>query len=172
MSKVAAPDQANVEDRLQKLEVAHRRLKRLGTVLVFIISALFLMGQAAPKRTIEAEEIVLRDSSGNRRAMLYMRPGGASLAFLDANGTGRAAIGVFESGPSLVMSDQSGKQRILLTSDSRNFLDDIAFWDSNGELRIMLGHGNEGTSLALYDKQGSPLWIAPSEKSGKRSSDR
>ena len=57
--------------RLDRLERENRRLKRIGALVVVVISGVFMMGQALPKnRIVEAEKFVLKDTGGKVRAIL------------------------------------------------------------------------------------------------------
>jgi hypothetical protein len=61
-----------MQDRLLKLEKQSRRLKQLGAVALIGVTLLVAMGQAPAKKTVEANEFILRDDSGNIRARLFM----------------------------------------------------------------------------------------------------
>ncbi len=59
--------------RLDRVERENRRLKRAGIVAVAVIAAVVLMGQATGSKVakvVEAERFVVRDASGNTRAVL------------------------------------------------------------------------------------------------------
>jgi hypothetical protein len=61
-----------LQDRLLKLEKQNRRLKQLGVAALIGVAALVVMGQAPSKKTIEANEFILRDDGGNVRARLFV----------------------------------------------------------------------------------------------------
>jgi hypothetical protein len=83
-----------VLDRLENLERQNRRLKRAGTLALFVLAALALMGQAAPKtKTLETQQLVLRDSNGKLRA----------------------AFGAYQDGPRLVLTGDDERPRIDVT---------------------------------------------------------
>jgi hypothetical protein len=62
-----------IRGRLVRLEKQNRRVKQHGVAALIVAASLFLMGQAPSKKTIEANEFILRDASGNVRAKLAMR---------------------------------------------------------------------------------------------------
>jgi hypothetical protein len=59
-------------DRLARLEKQNRRFKLLVVATLVGVTLLLVMGQASPKKTVEANEFILRDDSGNIRARLFM----------------------------------------------------------------------------------------------------
>jgi hypothetical protein len=59
-------------DRLARLEKQNRRFKLLAVATLVGVTLLLVMGQASPKKTVEANEFILRDDSGNIRARLFM----------------------------------------------------------------------------------------------------
>lgn len=64
--------------RLELVERRYRRLRAMGGVCVLLLACGLLMGQATPRRTIEAEEVVIRDINGNVRIRIghQLRPDG------------------------------------------------------------------------------------------------
>src|SRR5262245_59902063 len=65
----------SLTSRLQKVERDNRRMKLAGCLTGLIAAALLLMGQARPgHKQLEAQELVLRDSSGRIRALLTASP--------------------------------------------------------------------------------------------------
>ncbi len=59
-----------IRERLIKLEGQNRRLKQMGAVALVVAASLLVMAQASPFKTVEANEFILRDNSGNVRARL------------------------------------------------------------------------------------------------------
>jgi hypothetical protein len=93
-----------LQDRLLKLEIQNRRFKQLSAASLIGVTLLLTLGQAPPKKTIEANEFILRDDSGNIRARLWMGvPAGAAIGYPAA--------------PQLVLIDEKGKQRVRLNGD-------------------------------------------------------
>ena len=62
-----ALDSSVLMERLEKLEKQNRRLKQVGAVALVLAASILLMGQAPARRTVEANEFILKDASGNVR---------------------------------------------------------------------------------------------------------
>lgn len=180
-------DLTEVGARLQKLERQHRRLKLTGSMVLLLAAAGLLMGQALPtRRTVDAEEFVLRDAAGTPRAVLSLKAEGApTLAFFDPSGKTRAWFGVRGGGsPYLLFADHAGKPRaglsvkddgspeltfIDLTGNPRALLQvpsdgqaSLALYDHLGRARAGLGVSRNGSpELRLLDKDGKVVWKAP-----------
>jgi hypothetical protein len=180
-------DVAELRVRLKKLERQYRRLKFTGSMVLVLAGASLLTGQALPnRRSVEAEEFVLRDSAGTPRAVLSLKAeGGPTLAFFDPSGKTRAWLGVRGGGsPYLLFADQAGKPRaglsvkddgspdltfIDLTGNPRALLQvpsdgqaSLAFYDHLGRTRAGLGVTRNGSpELSLLDKDGKVVWRAP-----------
>jgi hypothetical protein len=84
--------------RLDRLERANSLLKRLVLVLLVLFGVLLLLGQTRVTRTVEAEKLILKDSTGRIRARLEMeasdRP---TLALLDERGYPVVSLGAGEN---------------------------------------------------------------------------
>jgi hypothetical protein len=114
-----------IQDRLLKLERQNRRFKQLGALALIATASLLVMGQASPKKTVEANEFILRDNSGNVRARLSVEetpssPGQAQFVLLDKEGKTTVTMdsgyfGVF--GGTLVLSDQQANKRVVVSAD-------------------------------------------------------
>jgi hypothetical protein len=104
-----------MEMRLELLEKSNRNLKR-GCVLIFICLAAFvtMSAQRATKRTIEANEFVLRGRDGQVQATLYTDDAGdARLVFLKHSNHSLRSKGILAA-DRLVFSDYAGNARIEL----------------------------------------------------------
>ena len=116
-----------LERRLLSVEKQNRRLKQLGAAALVAVALLIVMGQAASKKTVEANEFVLRDATGRVRARLTV-----------ASPQGEYPSGVAHSYASLVLFDGLGKQRIEISS---------GFSD-------VKGHSDTGT-VDIFDESGT-----------------
>ena len=137
------PMMETLVERLDRLERENRRLKWVGSVVLIGITALVLMGQAGPRhvfKIVQAEQFVLRDPSGQTRAVLgTVADGSAGLALYDRDGKDRAKLIVLPDGMSGL----------------------IAF-DRDGKLRAGTGVTADGSPrLTLYDRDGRVVWSAP-----------
>jgi hypothetical protein len=129
--------------RIEAVERENRRLRRITLSFVVLTAAVLLMGQARPNRTIEAEKLILKDSSGAVRARLGMdsmdRP---SLALLDAKGFPTASL--------------SGGDGPFLTICAAPRYSSAAVVGCDQQVQIG-GFSKEQFGIALYGKdEGSP----------------
>ena len=136
---VQIPEWDSVVHRLEKVEKQNRRLKQTGALASILIASVLLMGQASPKRTVEANEFVLRDANGKERAWL----------------------GVIGSGPMLALYDASGKERVRLVAlaGGSNF----ALFNANGEAAARLAVIADAPTLDLSDKEGFQTTIGTAD---------
>ena len=82
----APPDSNAVLERISKLEKQNQRLKKLNTAIVMFLSAILLMGQAAPSpKVLEAQRFVLKDSEGNVRGWMGTIGNGSELTLGNVN---------------------------------------------------------------------------------------
>lgn len=111
----SVPDLQQLLNRVEKLEKTNRRLKHFAAAALMLIGTVFLMGQASPNRTLEANRFILTDSAGKVRGSLSMSQKGPQLAFLDANGQTRV---VLEAGDTqkLTFLRPNGREGAHLTS--------------------------------------------------------
>jgi hypothetical protein len=157
------PDIQTILERLEKLERHNRRLKRAGALALVVVSAVLLMGQAAPKsRIVEAEEFVVKDSSGKMRAvfgvagkdaprlLLFESGGGFSklgptgFSLFDAKVFPLAKLETGDDGPSLFLSQVSGESVGL------------AVFKGSPGLKVKTGKGGAFLTVAPY---GPDLWL-------------
>jgi hypothetical protein len=174
------PNFEGLQDRLLKLEKQNRRFKQLGIAALIVPALLLVMGQAASKKTVEANEFILRDDSGNIRAKLEMvgtlpvpemtlfddkgnasvrmngginENLGAGISLFDSRGQERESFRVLQDGPALTLEDSKGKNRgIFGFSEPRNNTL-LAVFDMDGNPRGQFAGGNNGAALELYDSK-------------------
>jgi hypothetical protein len=137
-----------IRGRLRKLEQQSRWFKQIGTAVLIVFASAVVMAQAPLKKSVEANEFILRDSSGNIRARLSMQNaiidnGVPQMVFLDAKGTTNlefdgSAIGAL--GGAVGVNDQQGRRVSTLFANSSGG----AFWVSNGN---PMGKGSSLVSL-------------------------
>ena len=81
----------DIHNRLLRLEKQDRRLKQLGIALLIVPGLLLVMGQAPSRKTIEANEFLLKDANGRVRARLQIGVGDfygvPELELIDEKGT-------------------------------------------------------------------------------------
>jgi len=131
-----------LHDRLLKLERQNLRLKRIGAAALVVAFSLLVMGQAPQKRTVEADEFILKDGDGNVRARLSMN------AALDA--------------PKMVFFDAKGRPSVEVNGGFVPTAGNVSvqgggmlLFDSKGEERASFLVDDNGAYFRLSDVQGS-----------------
>ena len=129
------------------------------------------------KRTVEAEEIVLKDESGKTRVSLSVQGNNSvAMKFFDEGGTCRTAMGIRENGTpcyDLFGEDGSekGKFQMLPTGEvgislhdsevrtifglERNGTPSFSIYNPEGERQVQLTMKGGGPHLAFYDRTGN-----------------
>jgi hypothetical protein len=119
-------------DRLGKLEAQNRRLKWSGVTVLAALSALILMGQAAPApQVVEAQKFVLKDADGNVRGW----------------------FGVYATGSELTLGNMSKQPRMtLMASDDAS---DLHFFGThNGGMTLGVNFGDPTIAMVDADRNG------------------
>jgi len=118
--------------RIEKVERENRGLKIAGSIaLLGVAGALFLGLSAPPSKTIEAELVIIRDTTGKARIILGVGDEGPALTLLDKDGKLRVNLGVDKDGPALDLLDraESPRAQLLITDDQGPRLN---FFDAKG----------------------------------------
>jgi hypothetical protein len=143
-----------LEARVDALERQNRSLKQLGVLILVIVMCALFMAQAAPKRTVEAKEIILRDDADKIRARLLVSADGPSLSLYDPDGTARAALADGPVGPFLAFTGTDGKNRMKIGVHADDPAIDL--FDASGKMRaeLWLQRGSSGLALLSAQSQG------------------
>ena len=184
-------DLPDLVQRVEKLEKANRRLKLAGVLALTLVGCLLLLGAASPKRTVEAEEFVLRDANGDERARLGITASGSALGFRDANGNLRAvlstkgglilydakgdmrlSLGDLPGGAALLLKDANGVSRVMLSVFDAGATAGLLLYDANGKVAVLVAVSPRGRELKLLDANGKLIFSAPDSRTwcGSRSS--
>jgi hypothetical protein len=171
-----------IRSRLEKLERENRRVKRIGALAALIGASLLLMGQAKPRRTVEAESFVLRDPQGRLRATLDMWHEAPMLRLYDKSGIWRTWLSLAGNGePALTFYDAAGNQMVMLAATK----DGASLWLNQGAPKtlsmpeainqkggISLSAMSGGAKLDAEDSQGFSVVLGNTElvtpKTGER----
>ena len=148
---------ANLQNATERIERLERRLRRQtrGVIVcgVLVVAASVLIGQTPARRTVEAEQFILRG------------PQGQELATLDSAGTG-AALALYDSQHHvrILLRSEGGFSGISLLDSGRKIHVAIASSDAEGPAVILTGtdlKSDAGISVAhntpdilLHDEQG------------------
>jgi hypothetical protein len=152
-----SPDVEDLQKRVVKLEQQNRRFKQFGVGILAIAAVILVMGQAPSKKTVEANEFILRDSGGNVRIKLSMEDHGVGdtpkMAFLDAKGTPNLELegsvrGLF--GGTVGIDDEQGRR---VGTWFANFAGG-AFWISTGKTNVKGGVSLTPDSVTVTDDAG------------------
>ena len=142
-------DFIELQDRLSRLEKQNRRCKQLGVAALLVVVSLIGMAQAPSSKTVEANEFILRDGSGNVRARLSMNES--------------------RSGPEMVLLDEKGRSRIKLEGFNESLYGgSVTVFNSQGQLRGLFTGRDNGGGISLLNSEGHPgttlfpgdVWVA------------
>jgi hypothetical protein len=146
------PELHAIVERLDKLEGQNRRIKR-GSVTVFVaLSALVLMGQAAPSpRVVEAQKFVLKDTDGNVRGWMGVIGKGSELTLGNVNRQPGMTLMV-----SLDASDLHffGSRKSGMTLGVNSGDPALSMIDAEGNGGAGIAFAKDGPSLTLEDGRG------------------
>ena len=150
--------------RLEGATVRNRLGLALGATALVALFGAGALGAAPPeKRTLEAQEFVLKDAEGRTRAVLGVLPDGAAdLSLLDDAGKAKAWLRVTTEGAaSLRLVDRNEKGGILLDF-GRADTATLNFVDRTGRPRASMLLAPDGSpGLRLADEGGKALFEKP-----------
>lgn len=158
-------ERPNVTELLKRIESLERAVEDLRAARRHSDSsplASWRKRQTA-KRSIEAEEFIVLDSSGTRRAKLAVGSDGwARLRLYDQTGERCASLGVAPDGSArLRFYDQTGTTRAGLAVGS-DLGGGLVLKDQSGNVRVTLALPDDGRGdLRILDEDGKTLFKAP-----------
>lgn len=125
------PYGSDLEIRLQRLENQNRRLRQLVIGTLIVAATLLIMAQSPMRKSVEANEFLLKDDAGNVRVRIGMNAkyGYPQISLLDSKG--QAHVEIFAS-------DSNGGVELV---------------SSKGKTRANFGSSDDGASLSFYDPQ-------------------
>lgn len=157
-----------VMNRLEKLEKQNRRMKQIGALALILVVSVLLMGQAVPKKTVDANEFILKDTNGNVRGKFDLNALGPELVLLDEKGDARAALlvsSVLDDARLLLNKGKEGGA--ALSPNGLHFCESplkcrasftdapsLQLYDPQGKVQAALGVTTDGPGLALTDANG------------------
>jgi len=186
-------DARDIDERVTLLEPEVRRWKNSVAILCTVLAGAFLLGQAAPqRRTLEAQEFVLKEPKGQVQARLSSTGAGSAFTFSDNQGNARLSmsflnnetgISLWRSGlganntmwlatfidrgdaPTLNLYNVHGSYQGKITPATEGA--GLTFWDSRDHKRVDLTLSDAGTSLSLFDADGRTVWSTPGGGDGE-----
>src|SRR5271156_159724 len=156
---------SRLESQQAKLQRSNKHLRVVTGAMLLLCGALFTMGQtsSAVPDTVEAQQFLLRDSSGKLRgSMGVLSDGAVGLNFSDPNGRTRITVDLASNGtPGVDLYDQDGKERATMALGDAG-QPGLGLYGPDGHLRTSLDIPSEKTpGLSFYKDDGKPAWGAP-----------
>jgi len=156
---------SRLESQQARLQRSNRHLRMMTGAMMLLCGAVIAMGQTSSvvPDTVEAQQILLRDSSGKLRgAMGVLADGAVGLNFSDPSGRTRLTLDLAANGtPGLDLYDQDGKVRATVALGDAGE-PGVGLFGPNGNLRTSLDVPAAKTpGLAFYKSDGKPAWGVP-----------
>lgn len=148
---------------LARLEQANRWWRRATLLASCVLTAVGVMGQvASPPRTLEAEQLLLRDVTGRVRASLgALDDGAVVLTFRDRHERDRLAIGVLPDGTPLVSFYDERRRRRVAFGMLEGDAPELSLYGKDGASRVRLSLDDEPRFVGV-SRDGTVLWKEPS----------
>ncbi len=156
---------SRLELQQAKLQRSNKHLRLMTGALMLVCGALFTMAETSSvvPDTLEAQQFLLRDSTGKLRgAMGVMSDGAVGFNLEDPAGRTRVTVDLAADGtPGVDLYDQNGKIRATMALG-----DDgdpgVGLYGAKGRLRTSLDVPAAKTpGLAFYKDDGNPAWGVP-----------
>ncbi|MFZ0680677.1 hypothetical protein [Candidatus Binatus sp.] len=156
---------SRLESQQAKLQRSNKHMRIMTGAMLLVCGALFTMAQTstAVQDTVEAQQFLLRDSTGKLRGAMGVLPDGAvGLNLSDPNGRTRITVDLASSGtPGVDLYDQDGKVRATMALGDAG-QPGLGLYGPNGHLRTSLDvPGGKTAGLAFYKDDGQPAWGVP-----------
>ena len=155
---------SRLESQQAKLQRSNKHLRMMTGAMVLLCGALFTMAQTSTVTdTVEAQQFLLRDSSGKLRgSMGVLSDGAVGLNLSDPNGRTRVTLDLASNGtPGVDLYDQNGKERATMALGDAGE-PGVGLYGPDGHLRTSLDiPAKKIPGLAFYKDDGKPAWGAP-----------
>jgi len=156
---------SRLESQQAKLQRSNKHLRVVTGAMLLLCGALFTMGQtsSAVPDTVEAQQFLLRDSSGKLRgSMGVLSDGAVGLNFSDPNGRTRITVDLASNGtPGVDLYDQDGKVRATMALGDAGE-PGLGLFGASGNLRTSLDiPAGKIPGLSFYTNDGKPAWGVP-----------
>jgi hypothetical protein len=155
---------SRLESQQAKLQRSNKHLRMMTGAMLLLCGALFTMAQTSTVTdTVEAQQFLLRDSSGKLRgSMGVLSDGAVGLNLSDPNGRTRVTLDLASNGtPGVDLYDQNGKERATVALGDAGD-PGVGLYGPDGHLRTALDVPKKDTpGLSFYKDNGKPAWGAP-----------
>jgi hypothetical protein len=155
---------SRLESQQAKLQRNNKHLRMMTGAMLLLCGALFTMAQTSTVTdTVEAQQFLLRDSSGKLRgSMGVLSDGAVGLNLSDPNGRTRVTVDLASNGtPGVDLYDQDGKERATMALGDAG-QPGVGLYGPDGHLRTSLDiPAAKIPGLAFYKDDGKPAWGAP-----------
>jgi hypothetical protein len=155
---------SRLESQQAKLQRSNKHLRMMTAAMLLLCGALFTMAQTSTVTdTVEAQQFLLRDSSGKLRgSMGVLSDGAVGLNLSDPNGRTRVTLDLASNGtPGVDLYDQNGKERATMALGDAGD-PGVGLYGPDGHLRTSLDiPAKKIPGLAFYKDDGKPAWGAP-----------
>jgi hypothetical protein len=149
----------DLQGRIAKLESENRRFKRIALAALAGVGLLFVMAQTPARKTVEANEFVVKDAHGNVRIRLGVDPKNDSADLTLQTAKGDEGASLSDAG---VVLQQNGVVRTIIDDG------DLSLANSQGLANVKLSAADnaerdlsiEGPSGYLFYKPGEALQIS------------
>jgi len=152
---MSTSDLQSMSERIDGLEQRIRRRDRALIICVVLgIATSLLIAQAPSKRTVEAEQFILRGSQGQELASLDRSETGATLTLYDGHHRGRIALlsSDAESGAAFLGTDGKSAASIEVNGDNRPV---VSLSDGQGRTRGDFAITDQGPAMRMWDSNSA-----------------
>jgi hypothetical protein len=159
---ISQPHRTDLESRFLRLEKQNRRLKQLVIAALIVPATLLVMGQSPSKKSVDANEFLLKDDSGRVRVRIGMDPKYSypEIALLDSKGQARVEVFTSDTNGGVELLNSKGKTRANFGASEDGST--LAFYDSGFKARVDVGQTEFGGGyLTALDKDQKVIWKAP-----------
>ena len=155
---------SRLESQQAKLQRSNKHLRMMTGAMLLLCGALFTMAETSTVTdTVEAQQFLLRDSTGKLRgSMGVLSDGAVGLNLSDPNGRTRITVDLASNGtPGVDLYDQDGKERATMALGDAGE-PGVGLYGPDGHLRTALDVPKKDTpGLSFYHDNGKPAWGAP-----------
>jgi len=156
---------SQLELQQAKLQRSNKHLRMMTGAMVLLCGALFTMAETSSsvQDTVEAQQFLLRDSSGKLRgSMGVLSDGAVGFNLEDTSGRTRVAVDLASNGtPGMDFFDSDGKMRATMALGPAGE-PGVGLYGPDGHLRTALDAPKKDTpGLSFYHDNGKPAWGAP-----------